>query len=166
MRLRMTVGCPGAGKTTWAKSLPDRTMCLSLDDHRAAIFGHKKLYWDSIAENPWRRRVLHSTWRATLRSAIRETLALEERGAPPFDIALINTHLFLDSFRKDLEIIQAAPVAPEILVFDLPWETLLERNRTRPAEDRQDPIDLRSYYDAFMDPNAWWRSLPHTVVTK
>ena len=164
MRVKMTVGCPGAGKTTWGRDLEPRTLKLSLDEHRAAIFGLKKLYWDGINENPWRRRVLHTTWKSTLRSAIRMGLALEADGQESFDIALLNTHLFLRSFEADLTIMKDLGVTPELFVFDAPWEELLHRNAIRPAEDSQHPDDLRTYYDAFIAPDAWWRSLPHTVV--
>jgi predicted kinase len=151
-QITMTVGAPGSGKTTYARSLdPTEWVIISLDDIRASLFGSKQVYWKHVGENPWMRDLIHTVQRGMLRSALK----LEK------NVVLANTHTNPESCHDVIDILVTHRIEPKIVVFDVPWETLVAREQVRTAEDAVGQTFLRQSYEQQWAPNAWWRSMPN-----
>ena len=115
----MTIGPPGAGKTTWVKRcLPTGTVDLNLDDFRLMVLGD-----------------------ATDQSRIDEVLAhrdarLREAALAGLDVVLSDTNLS-PVFRDALQIqLSDLGYGIQYILFDTPLEVCLTRNAGR---DRQVP---------------------------
>ena len=115
----VTIGAPGAGKTTWVKRcLPPGTIDLNLDDFRALVLGD-----------------------ATDQSRIDEVLAhrdarLREAAIAGLDVVISDTNLspaFRDALQSQLSDLG---YAVQFMLFDTPLEVCLTRNAGR---ERQVP---------------------------
>jgi predicted kinase len=157
------IGCPGAGKTTYARQFFDPMkgwVHLTLDDLRQTFWPpDRHVYWQ-VRRTSWdeeARTLLHGMKVAALDAAL----------AAGFSVVMADTHLTREVFEAELQVIARHGLAVEWKVFDLSWETLLARNEARGGVDpshRQPETVLRLAYNAFYAPDAWWRSLPHAQV--
>ena len=156
------IGCPGAGKTTYARRFGplDGWVHLTLDDLRQALWPpDRQVYWD-VRGRGWDRqahRLLHAVKMAALDTAL----------AQGFSVVMADTHLTRAVFEDELEIIARDGLSVEWKVSDVPWEVLQARNEERrrvdPAHHQPESV-LRFAYDAFHAPDAWWRTLPPEQV--
>ncbi|HSH33028.1 MAG TPA: AAA family ATPase [Actinomycetota bacterium] len=156
------IGCPGAGKTTYARRFDplDGWVHLTLDDLRQALWPpHRQVYWQ-VRGGSWDRqahRLLHAVKVAALDTALSQG----------FSVVMADTHLTRAVFEDELEIIARHGLSVEWKVFDVPWEVLHARNAARGTVDPShcQPEDVLKFtYDAFCTPEAWWRTLPHGQV--
>ncbi|MEZ0249609.1 MAG: AAA family ATPase [Methylobacteriaceae bacterium] len=157
------IGCPGAGKTTYARRRFDPLdgwVHLTLDDFRQALWPpDRQVYWQ-VRHGVWDRQAHH------LLHAVK-VAALDTALAQGFSVVMADTHLTRAVFEDELDVVERYGLAVEWKVFDAPWEVLLARNAARGAADPShvQPEDvLRFTYDAFRSPDAWWRTLPPEQV--
>jgi predicted kinase len=152
-QVTMTVGCPGAGKTTLGRQHLERhplALQLQLDDFRCALFGSKKRYWRAPEETRrgW-SRVLHDTYGMALDAA----LCLDH------ELFLSNTHVHLPTFERDLATLRAHAVSVDVLMLDVPLDVLIPRNLAREGDEHIQEETTRQYHAALTAPDAWWRRL-------
>jgi predicted kinase len=156
------IGCPGAGKTTYARRYDPLQGWVypTLDDLRQTFWPpDRHVYWQ-VRRTGWdeqARGLLHGVKVAALDAAL----------AAGFSVVMADTHLTQEVFETELQVIERYGLSVEWKVFDLSWEELLARNETRHAVDpshRQPEAVLRLIYDAFSSPKAWWRFLPSDQV--
>lgn len=156
------IGCPGAGKTTYARRYDPLQgwVHLTLDDLRQTFWPpDRQVYWQ-VRGTDWderARRLLHGV----------KVAALDEALAAGFSVVMADTHLNREVFEAELEVIDRYGLPVEWKVFDLSWEMLLARNEARreidPAHCQPEYV-LRLAYEAFRASGAWWRSLPADQV--
>ncbi len=152
------IGCPGAGKTTYARRFDPREgwIHLTLDDMRQALWPpDRQMYWEV------RRRGYDDEAKAVLHRV--KEVALQAALAQGFSVVMADTHLTREVFARELAIVEAHGLAVEWKLFDVPWEVLVARNEARGLLDpahRQPEAVLRLTYDVFRASDAWWRMLP------
>lgn len=152
------IGCPGSGKTTYARRYDplDGWVHLTLADLRQALWPpDRQVYWQvrKGSHDEGARLVLHSVKEAALEAAL----------AAGFNVVLADTHLTKAVFARELEIVSRYKIIIEWKFFDVPWDVLHVRNEERGAIDpahRQPENVLRLAYDAMRASDAWWRALP------
>lgn len=148
----ITVGCPGSGKTTWAREQdPTKWLTMSLDDFRILMFGSKDVYWNKVVPhhgNPVRGFV----WQVYARAL--DTALMHWPG----NIILCNTALDEKTSVRDFPILHKHGIVPKLRVWDMPLKELMERNRTRPVEERISDNYLAQCYQTMQAPDAWWRN--------
>lgn len=152
------IGCPDAGKTTYARRFDplEGWVHLTLDDFRQALWPpDRQVYWAvrGGGRDGQARRLLHGVKVAALDTAL----------AQVFSVVMADTHLTRAVFEEELDVVARHGLSIEWKLFDVPWEVLQARNEARGAVDpshRQPEAVLRFAYDAFTAPDAWWRSLP------
>lgn len=156
------IGCPGAGKTTYARRYDPLQgwVHLTLDDLRQTFWPpDRQVYWQ-VRRTGWdekARGLLHNVKVAALDAAL----------AAGFSVVMADTHLTQEVFEAELQVIERYGLSVEWKVFDLSWEMLLARNEERGRIDpshRQPETVLRLAYDIFHAPDAWWRALPQAQV--
>ncbi len=152
------IGCPGSGKTTYARRFEPANgwVHLTLDDLRQAFWPpDRQVYWQ-VRQRGWDQqalRLLHEIKLVALDTALTEG----------FSVVMADTHLTRAVFERELDIIARYAITVEWKLFDVPWEVLEEHNRARGRADpthRQPDYVLRLAYDAFRAADAWWRALP------
>ncbi|KQP69954.1 hypothetical protein ASF41_19960 [Methylobacterium sp. Leaf111] len=156
------IGCPGSGKTTYARRFDplDGWVHLTLDDFRQALWPpDRQVYWQlrQGSHDDAARDVLHRVKEAALEAAL----------AHGFSVVLADTHLTRPVFERELGIVARHGLVVAWKVFDVPWEVLTARNEERGRIDpshRQPEAVLRFTYEAFRAPDAWWRTLPPEQV--
>lgn len=147
MKAIFTIGCPGAGKTTYARTLLDADplmMSADLDALRIAAWGGKKRYWaepNSIASHGLDRMML----------AAMETAWLMER-----NIVFPNTNL-RPAAEQQARQMRLWGYEVGLVVMPVPLDVLIARNASRPPDDLIREDTTRSYFKMFLDPDAWWR---------
>lgn len=149
--LIITVGCPGSGKSTWADAnIPDTALRLERDRFRECLFGSRRGYHESPLSPSARSAV------------ITESMLAAMEKWPNSYWAVSDTGLFLPSVRPFMleAFEQDASCMITLVVFDRPWEYLLEVNRNRLTEHRVPEDILEDMFNAFNKPDAWWRE-PH-----
>lgn len=146
--LIVTVGPPGAGKSTWADAnLPPNCLRLERDRFREVMWGSRQAYQDDdFTEKSF-----------VLGTTMFHAGKLWPRHRP---IALTDTGVYWNSVKRFW---QLRP-KHRIVVFDTPDDVLWQRNETRPVDHRVPPDVLKLFIAAFRDPNAWWRKLPHERI--
>ncbi|WP_342154111.1 AAA family ATPase [Methylorubrum sp. SB2] len=156
------IGCPGAGKTTYARRFDplEGWVHLTLDDLRQALWPpDRQIYWQ-VRYGGWDRQSHH------LLHAVK-VAALDTALAQGFSVVMADTHLTRAVVEAELDVVARHGLTVGWKVFDVPWEVLLARNAARGAADPShvQPEDvLRFTYDAFHAPDAWWRTLPAAQV--
>lgn len=146
MSLTITIGCPGAGKSTWADAnLSHDTLRLERDRFREAIFGSRQAYHESLIDRRDRSRVITEAMGAAMTNwphrkyAVTDT-GLDEPAVRPF---------------MDYALWVGAPI--KLVVFYCGWDMLVARNSTRPEAHRIPHDILEERFQAFENPEAWWR---------
>lgn len=150
----VTIGPPGCGKTTWAtkfcREYPN-AVCVNLDGIRHAVYGSKRTFWDNPA--PIRREVVDAVYQNMLRGFCIHQFR---------NIIVPNTNLRKVYWDEITEFAKEYGYKVRALVFDhVSWPALLDRNDVRPLEDRLEPKVVMQYYEEFMAPDAYWRSIEH-----
>ncbi len=144
-----TVGCPGAGKSTYADMLTlSGWQKLCMDDFRIAIWGSKQNYWRAVnaggddAENA--KITLDVVYQA----------AFDRLTSSNCNVVVANTHTKYGEpeFLKARERRNSV----RIVVFRTPYETLVVRNNERPEDDRVSTEYLDKQYDDFTELTGWW----------
>jgi tRNA uridine 5-carbamoylmethylation protein Kti12 len=145
-RLIITIGCPGAGKSTWAeKFLGDTTLRLERDRYREAIFGSRRRYHANDISKEARSTIITQ--------AMLQTMIYW----PYRDYAITDTGLFYHSVSPFIHHAQRVGAAISLVVFNTPADTLRARNITR-QDDHRIPDDMLELMIAeFEKPDAWWR---------
>ncbi|MER2265071.1 AAA family ATPase [Methylobacterium oxalidis] len=152
------IGCPGSGKTTYARRFDplDGWVHLTLDDLRQALWPpDRQVYWQVRMGHHDRQaqQVLHRVKAAALEAAL----------AAGFSVVMADTHLTPAVFADERAIIASYGITVEWKLFEVPWEVLWARNEKRGISDpahRQPDYVMRLAYDALCAPDAWWRALP------
>lgn len=151
-RVTITVGCPGSGKTTWARSLdPVDNLVLSLDDFRVAMFGSKQEYWDKVVPVHG-NEIRGLVWQCYAAALDRVLTA-----GWPGHVVLCNTALEFKNIERDLPILHKNGITPTLRIWDLSLLELHERNRNRPAVEHISPDYVERCYAAMFRSDAWWR---------
>lgn len=152
------IGCPGAGKTTFARRFDplDGWVHLTLDDLRQSLWPpDRQVYWQL-------RKRSHDDGAGQILHRVKEA-ALEAALANGFSVVMADTHLTRPVFERELTIIARHGLTVEWKVFDVPWEVLnarnVERSRVNLSHCQPEAV-LRSTYEVFRSPEAWWRTLP------
>lgn len=147
----ITIGCPGAGKSTWAeKNLDERTLRLERDRYRECIFGTRRAYHESP---------ISKEARSTL---ITQTMLQSMIYWPWREYALTDTGLFWHSVAPFVHHAQRTETPIRLVIFETPADTLRERNITRQEEHRIPDDLLEAMIAEFEKPDAWWRDSSFT----
>jgi predicted kinase len=148
--LIITIGVPGAGKSTWADefcaSRPEY-LRLERDRFREAIFGSRRAYH----EHPFDRVTRSDILSHAMMGAVRQW--------PNDKIVLSDTGLLFRAVRPFVEYADRFRVPIKLKTFDVPDDVLRERNRTRPEEHRIPDDILESCIADFRKEDAWWKVL-------
>ena len=148
--LILTIGCPGAGKSTWAEqNLAPATLRLERDRFRECLFGSRRAYHDSPLDPEQRSDLV-----------TRSMLAAMQAWPTP-SWAVTDTNL---EFKRVYPFIQQAEGLFTLVIFPRTWEYLENVNNTRPVAHRIPPDILRDRYEVFNDPGAWWRLGKHNTI--
>lgn len=144
--LTITIGAPGAGKSTWAdKNLPGHVLRLERDRFREALFGSRRAYHESMIERGDRSLVVTSCMLAAMESwpypacAVTDTGLRYEAVSPFIDLARRSNH----------------PV--RLVVLERERGFLETNNRIRPHAHRIPDEILTEMIAEFDNPTAWWR---------
>ena len=146
--LIITIGCPGAGKSTWAENnLDPSTLRLERDRFRECIFGSRRAYHAAPMDS------------ATRSEVVTESMLGAMQKWPHPRWAVTDTGLRLDSVLPFMQECLEQDDSNSILcvVFPRTWSYLAHVNETRPVEHRIPWDILTDMYDLFNDPKAWWR---------
>lgn len=146
-RVIMTVGCPGSGKTTWAKKQDPKFVILSLDDFRVALFRGKRQYWERLKEGA-AGSLVERAFESALGLALRMGL----------DVIVCNTHVRYNTARRTLEIARGYDAEVELMIFSRPAAMLQDINHTRPLDDRVSDEIVLDMVRLMYEPDAWWRT--------
>ncbi len=141
--LTITIGCPGAGKSTWAdNNLPPETLRLERDRFREALFGSRRAYHDSPIERGTRSAVITAAMEAAMLNW-------------PFpSCAVTDTGLHYSAVEPFINLAQAYPL--RLVIFERTPEFLLTNNRIRPHEHRIPEDVLLDCIDRFNSIESWW----------
>lgn len=127
MRVILTVGCPGSGKTTWARQ--QNMLVISRDDIRRSLYGVDYVHNQEGEE--------------FVTKIQREQIAIAIKEGKDFIVADTNltskTEMYIKSFMKgDASKGPEGLIVPDIKiehkVFHADWPTLVERNKHRGKE--------------------------------
>ena len=154
MPLILTVGPPGAGKSTWAhETFGPSWLKLERDKLRQALFGSKKEYFGHSMSSKERSKVI--------------TLCAKQAVAnwPQKKVVCSDSNLFWFTSQHIVRMFDMKAV--KIVVFDIDEETYHERNKAREGTDDYVPAgDITSYWKEYKSELAWWRDWPHTTPEK
>lgn len=148
--LVITIGCPGAGKSTWAdKNLKPDTLRLERDRFREALWGSRRAYHDSAIDRGIRSRVVTATMLAAMQNW------------PVNDWAVTDTGLAYEAVQPFIYAAHQLREEIKLVVFERTPEYLLTCNRIREHAHRIPEEILLEKIAEFEDPKAWWRLSPY-----
>jgi len=144
--LIITIGCPGAGKSTWAdKNLSPDTLRLERDRFREALWGSRRAYHDSTIDREVRSRVITQTMLSAMESW------------PIHDWAVTDTGLAYEAVQPFIYMAGRLRQEIKLIIVERKPDFLLTCNRIRPHAHRIPEEILLAKIAEFEDPNAWWR---------
>jgi len=150
-QLIITVGAPGAGKSTWAEeNLPKDCLRLERDRVREAFWGSRAAYHADPLQQK-RKSFL-------LGRVMFDTAMMWPYNRP---IALTDTGIYYNSVERFLHLRPRL----RIVVFDTPPSVLHERNQTRPEGHRVPESFLNKCIADMSASVAWWRKHNHEVIS-
>lgn len=137
-------GLPGSGKSTWArKHVDSNTVIVSLDGLREMMAGGRQVWHETM--NPQLNRIL-------VRQAHTIISDLLAKGVNVIsDSQHVNPRFCVD----EVQIAVRHKAHVETFTFNMPLDVLLERNQTRPENDRVPEEYLRTQYE------TWRENLDH-----
>lgn len=137
-------GLPGSGKSTWArKHVDSNTVIVSLDGLREMMAGGRQAWHETM--NPQLNRIL-------VRQAHTIISDLLSKGVNVIsDSQHVNPRFCVD----EVQIAARHKAHVETFTFNTPLDVLLERNQTRPENDRVPEEYLRTQYE------TWHENLDH-----
>lgn len=137
-------GLPGSGKSTWArKHIDSNTVIVSLDGLREMMAGGRQAWHETM--NPQLNRIL-------VRQAHTIISDLLAKGVNVIsDSQHVNPRFCVD----EVQIAARHKAHVETFTFNTPLDVLLERNQTRPENDRVPEEYLRTQYE------TWHENLDH-----
>lgn len=157
-RVVATIGCPGSGKSTMSLSYdPSEWLVLTLDDWRSALWPpHRRVYWEvrGTKKGPQAQRVLHDVQTYAIRSGLRNG----------WNLFLADTHVNPKAFYEYVAEVRKANVLIEWKFLDVPKDVILERNQTRPVDQRLPDDILERIYNDLWKEDAWWRQIPSEQI--
>lgn len=144
--LTLTVGCPGAGKSTWAdKNIPTNTLRLERDRMRECLFGERKAYWQHPLP-------------ANMKSFMVTDMMMNAIKVWPVSAwAITDTGLLAGAYRPFINYAKALQLPIRVIVFDRSEEYLRDIDAIRPADHRVGDKILNSMLESYNDPDAWWK---------
>lgn len=149
MSLFITVGAPGAGKSTWAEGhLGPLTLRLERDRFREALFGSRRAYHD------------HGFARPTKSMVVTDAMMAAMRAWPCHDWAVTDTGLIYGAVSPFINFARTRNATVIIVLFNRSREYLRRINKTRPVEQRIPPALLEDMINDFESEEAWWKNLP------
>jgi len=153
MSLIITIGPPGAGKSTWADTLAPSVCRLERDRFREAIFGSRLAYYDHPFPPNHRSYI------------ITKAMLMVMRDWPTRDFVVSDTGLHYDAVKRFIEFYRRTHDHDvRLKVFDVDPHLLAERNRTRPEPHRIPHVELEKAIKAFANPRAWWRESGYRMI--
>lgn len=139
----VTIGAPGAGKSTWAeKNLSPECLRVERDLFRQALFGSKGAYF----AHPMPRTALSFTIGSAMAAAIRAWHS-------DLPVAMTDTGIYWDSVKRFWD----CRPNKKLVVFKTPMSVLHERNAARGPDDQVEVLDLERYFAHQWSSDAWWR---------
>lgn len=146
-----TVGCPGSGKSTYADiKTHDGWQKLCLDDFRVALWGSKQNFWNAVDRGGTEAVDARETLKTVYDAAFNRLTATDS------NVVVANCHL-VHGEMEFLKVLERRHDA-RLVVFSTDLDTLLERNRTRPEDDRVGEEFLREQYERFVTKPGWWEN--------
>jgi len=147
MSLFITIGCPGAGKSTWAdKNLPDNYLRLERDRFREALWGSRRAYHESAMPRDQRSQVITHTMLS----------AMEKWPTPEW--AVTDTGLVYEAVQPFIYYAISQRQDVKLMIIERSAEFLLTCNRIRPHAHRVPEEILLEKIAEFEDPKAWWKN--------
>lgn len=152
--LTITIGCPGAGKSTWADAnLPETVLRLERDRFRECLFGTRRAYHN--------HHLAHSVRSNVITHLMREAMATW----PYEQFAVTDTGLVYDALHPFIDMIPGFGTI-RLVIFERTPEYLRMNNRIRPEAHRIPDDILEEMIAKFDDPKAWWRQPPWDQLEK
>lgn len=144
--LTLTVGLPGAGKSTWAdNNLPDMTLRIERDRTRECLFGARKAYWS------------HPLPKAVKSFMVTDMMMSAMKLWPIDSWAVTDTGLMLGSYRPFISFAKMRNAPIKVIVFERTEEYIRKINEKRDPAHRIDGDIMEGCLQAFNDPDAWWK---------
>lgn len=137
-------GLPGSGKSTWArKHVDSNTVIVSLDGLREMMAGGRQAWHETM--NPQLNRILVRQAHAIISDLLAKGVNVIS------DSQHVNPRFCVD----EVQIAVRHKAHVETFTFNTPLDVLLERNQTRPENDRVPEEYLRTQYE------TWHENLDH-----
>lgn len=138
----ITVGIPGSGKSTFADRKFAHALRLERDRMREALFGSRIAYHQACSADPALSQPLSYLVGSTMARAMRTALD----GGIYRDVILSDTGVVWDSVKRFWRLARDRHMRVNVVYFDVPWDTLQERNATRSEEHRLPEDVLKRFF--------------------
>lgn len=153
MTLAITIGAPGAGKSTWAdKNQQPLTLRLERDRFREALFGDRQSYHTNPLNKTDKSRVVTQAMGA----------AMIYWPYPSWIVS--DTGLSFPLVKPFILHAKRVRVPVKLFIFDRPEKLLLERNAKRPKTHQVPDDVLADMITAYNNPEAWWKHCPYEKI--
>lgn len=138
-KFTITVGVPGCGKSTYAAKHFTNALRLERDMFREALFGSRTAVHRA---DPDKAKVMSLIVGTSMHRAM--STALVSRAFE--QVALTDTGLAWNAVKRFHNLARHHGAEIEVVYFDVPWETILERNRLRPEGHRVPEDVLKRFW--------------------